>query len=73
MADALKNKGNEAFQRKDYVEAVKLFTEAIQLDPKNHVLYSNRSGAYAAQQKYTEALEDAEQTIKIKPDWAKVR
>jgi stress-induced-phosphoprotein 1 len=47
------------------------FSQAIELDPKNHVLYSNRSGAYASLRKFDEALEDANKTTEIKPDWAK--
>lgn len=41
------------------------------MDGKNHVLYSNRSAAYAKAGKFAEALEDAEQTIKLNPTWAK--
>lgn len=47
------------------------FTQAIAIDPQNHVLYSNRSAVYAAQSEYQKALEDAEKSISIKPDWAK--
>ena len=47
------------------------FTQAIQLDPGNHVLYSNRSGAYASLKQFGKALEDANKTTEIKPDWAK--
>ena len=53
-------------------EAITLYSEAIDLDPDNHVLYSNRSAAYANLKKYQEALEDAEKTIQLKPDWSKV-
>jgi stress-induced-phosphoprotein 1 len=35
------------------------------------VLYSNRSGAYASLKNYQKALEDANKTTEIKPDWAK--
>lgn len=70
-AEELKAKGNAAFTKGDYTEAVKLFSEAINLDPKNHILYSNRSGAYAGLKKYKEALDDADKTISIKSDWAK--
>jgi len=70
-AEDLKAKGNQAFTKGDFAEAVKFFSEAINLDPKNHILYSNRSGAFAGQKKYQEALDDADKTIEIKPDWAK--
>ncbi|KAJ2363947.1 Hsp90 cochaperone, partial [Coemansia sp. RSA 2611] len=52
-------------------EAVKLFTQAIELDPKNHVLYSNRSASLSSLKKFDEALKDAEKTIEIKQDWPK--
>jgi len=49
-----------------------LLLQAIDIDPKNHVLYSNRSAAYAKHEAYEKALEDAEAVIQIKPDWSKV-
>eukprot|EP00123_Amoebidium_parasiticum_P011224 comp20587_c0_seq1/m.26515 comp20587_c0_seq1/g.26515 ORF comp20587_c0_seq1/g.26515 comp20587_c0_seq1/m.26515 type:complete len:568 (-) comp20587_c0_seq1:67-1770(-) len=71
QAEALKAQGNAAFTSKDYPKAIDLFTQAIALAPTNHVLYSNRSGAYAASGQYDLALKDAEKTIKLKNDWAK--
>lgn len=47
------------------------FTQAIALQPENHILYSNRSAAYASQKDWDNALADAEKTTQIKPDWAK--
>lgn len=41
------------------------------MDGTNHVLYSNRSAAYAKAEKYKQALEDAEKTVSLKPDWGK--
>lgn len=71
MADQLKAEGNAAFAKKDFNKAIDCFTKAIELDASNHVLYSNRSACYASQKKFDKALEDAEKTTKIKPDWAK--
>ena len=47
------------------------FSKAIEIEPTNHVLYSNRSGAYASKKEFSKALEDATKTTEIKPDWAK--
>ncbi|PNS15631.1 Heat shock protein sti1 [Sphaceloma murrayae] len=71
MADALKAEGNKLFAAKDFKGSIEKFTEAIQVDPQNHVLYSNRSGAYASLKDYEHALEDASKTTEIKPDWSK--
>ncbi len=37
--------GNAAFSAGDFENAIKFFTQAIEVDPSNHVLYSNRSAA----------------------------
>uniref|UniRef100_A0A0C9RGH3 TSA: Wollemia nobilis Ref_Wollemi_Transcript_28244_2339 transcribed RNA sequence n=1 Tax=Wollemia nobilis TaxID=56998 RepID=A0A0C9RGH3_9CONI len=71
MAEAAKAKGNAAFSVGNFDEAIKHFSEAIALAPSNHVLYSNRSAAYASLHKYVQALEDAKKTVEIKPDWSK--
>ncbi len=70
-SDELKIKGNAALQKENYDEAIKYYTEAINLDPSNHILYSNRSAAYAKTNQFKESLADAEKTISIKKDWGK--
>lgn len=47
------------------------FTEAIEIDPSNHILWSNRSAAYASLKQWPSALSDAEKVTEIKPDWSK--
>ncbi|RMZ81794.1 hypothetical protein DV738_g1945, partial [Chaetothyriales sp. CBS 135597] len=71
MADALKAEGNKAFAAKDFTTAIDKFSQAIELDPSNHVLYSNRSGAYASLKQWQKALDDANKTTELKHDWAK--
>ena len=70
-ADLAKGKGNTAFADKDYERAVECFTEAIALEPKNHVFLSNRSAAYLKMGAYNEAAADAQACIDMKPNWAK--
>ncbi|KAI6082488.1 hypothetical protein F4821DRAFT_247022 [Hypoxylon rubiginosum] len=67
--DELKALGNKAIAEKKFDEAVDAFTQAISIDPTNHILYSNRSAAYASKKDWTSALKDAEKTTEIKPDW----
>ncbi|ESQ38220.1 hypothetical protein EUTSA_v10028542mg [Eutrema salsugineum] len=71
MAEEAKAKGNAAFSSGDCATAITHFTEAINLAPTNHVLYSNRSAAYASLHRYAEALSDAKKTVELKPDWSK--
>ncbi|OMP86535.1 Heat shock protein sti1-like protein [Diplodia seriata] len=71
MADALKAEGNKFFSAKQFPEAIEKFTQAIEVDPSNHVLYSNRSACYASLRDFEKALSDAEKTTEIKPDWSK--
>ena len=71
MAKEAKAKGNAAFSTGDFPTAVRHFSEAINLAPTNHVLYSNRSAAYASINKYSEALTYAKKTVELKPDWSK--
>ncbi|KAJ6827587.1 hsp70-Hsp90 organizing protein 2-like [Iris pallida] len=71
MADEAKAKGNAAFSSGDFADAIRHFTDAIALAPSSHVLYSNRSAAYASLQRYSEALEDASRTVELSPGWAK--
>lgn len=60
-AASLKDAGNKAFAAKQYTQAIDLFTQAIQLDENNHVLWSNRSAAKAGLKDWSGALEDADQ------------
>ncbi|RDX66642.1 Hsp70-Hsp90 organizing protein 1, partial [Mucuna pruriens] len=71
MAEEAKARGNAAFSGGDFGGAIRHFSDAIALAPSNHVLYSNRSAAYASLQNYTEALADAQKTVDLKPDWPK--
>jgi stress-induced-phosphoprotein 1 len=70
-AEAFKAQGNKALQAKDFDGAIEAYSKAIQLDPKQHVYYSNRSAAYLSKGEAEKALEDADQCIKANPSWPK--
>ena len=58
-AEAKKNEGNEALKAGKIVEAIALYTEAIEMN-KNEGMFTNRAMAYIKQKKYKEALFDCE-------------
>jgi len=60
QAAAIKAEANKAFSSKDYPSATKLYSDAIAVDPTNHVLFSNRSASKAGQKDWRGALDDAE-------------
>lgn len=68
--EELKDKGNAAFKAKEFDKAVEHFTDAIELN-ESHLLFSNRSGAYASLTLWKEALADAEKCVALNPTWAK--
>jgi len=70
-AEGFKEKGNRAFSEKRYDEAIGFYTEAIKIDGRNHVYFSNRSAAYMGKNMYSKALEDAETCTKLNPKWGK--
>jgi stress-induced-phosphoprotein 1 len=45
-AEDAKNKGNEAFKKKNFNEALNLYDEAIRLNPNEPLYYNNKAAAY---------------------------
>jgi len=70
-AEQWKNNGNAAFQKGNNAEAVKCYSKAIEIDPNNHVYFTNRATAYAAMQEWEKALPDADKAVTLKNDWVK--
>jgi ankyrin repeat protein len=70
-AQGFKEKGNQLFIAKKFDQAADAYTEAIKLQPNNHVLYSNRSACYIAVKDPQSALRDAELCRHLAPDWPK--
>jgi len=70
-AQECKTKGNKEFEKGNNAEAVKWYTKAIEWDPSDHVLYSNRAAAYLAINQFEKTIQDCDESIRIKSDWSK--
>lgn len=70
-AEDLKNRGNELFRSGRYQQAAEQYTEAVKLDPKNALVFSNRSLTHVKLSDYPSALADACRCVEIRPQWAK--
>uniref|UniRef100_A0A3B3H4M1 Uncharacterized protein n=1 Tax=Oryzias latipes TaxID=8090 RepID=A0A3B3H4M1_ORYLA len=64
---------NEACQRGDFQAAVRLYSEALQADPQNCILFSNRSAAFLKLGEHQAALDDAERACELNPKWPKIQ
>ncbi|XP_069953335.1 uncharacterized protein [Cherax quadricarinatus] len=64
-------RGNEAANVGQYSVAVRLFSDAIRLDPNDHRFFGNRSYCYDQLGQHEKALKDAEKAIKLAPQWPK--
>eukprot|EP01062_Namystynia_karyoxenos_P067030 TRINITY_DN60927_c0_g1_i1.p2 TRINITY_DN60927_c0_g1~~TRINITY_DN60927_c0_g1_i1.p2 ORF type:complete len:229 (+),score=87.62 TRINITY_DN60927_c0_g1_i1:85-687(+) len=71
MSAGLRERGNAAFTSRNFAEANELFSEAIAQDPKNHLLYSNRSAARLELGDAEGALSDARQCCQLDAEFAK--
>ncbi|XP_067948268.1 LON peptidase N-terminal domain and RING finger protein 3-like [Watersipora subatra] len=66
----LKKLANESFLEQNYDKALALYTQAIKISADDHVTWSNRSQVFTKLDKYEQALQDALQSIRLKPQWA---
>ena len=71
LAQTLKDEANAAFQSGAIEESINLYSQAIAIDPDNHVLYSNRAAAYMKVDSKSKALKDAERCVELAPTWSK--
>ena len=66
-----KEYGNAAFKNKEFIKAIDYYTAAIKENPSDHTVFGNRAAAFHAIREYENALEDADDAIKLNPAWGK--
>ncbi|KAI5299965.1 hypothetical protein KEM55_000782 [Ascosphaera atra] len=73
----LKEEGNDAFKKKKYEEAIKVYSQALDVDPKNvdinAKLLQNRAASYLNTGKYDEAIEDCTKALELDPTYVRAK
>uniref|UniRef100_A0A8B9TKU7 Tetratricopeptide repeat protein 12 n=1 Tax=Anas platyrhynchos TaxID=8839 RepID=A0A8B9TKU7_ANAPL len=64
LANALKEKGNDAFRKGDYDTAIQRYTEGLEKLKDKQELYTNRAQAYLKTHEYEKAIGDCEWALK---------
>ncbi|XP_022944343.1 serine/threonine-protein phosphatase 5-like [Cucurbita moschata] len=64
-AEEIKCLANKAFAAHKYVQAIDLYTQAIELNNQNAVYWANRAFAHMKLEEYGSALEDASKAIEV--------
>jgi len=70
-AENYKVKGNDEFKKGNHAKAIEFYTYATEMDPNNHIYFTNRSNAYFKMKIYEKSYRDAGKAVKIDPKWAK--
>jgi len=70
-AEELKAIGNEHFKKKEFDKAMEIYSEAIQIYPKELTLYLNRAGVYHEKKEYKKVIEDCNYVIENTFDFQK--
>ncbi|KAI7818036.1 hypothetical protein BC939DRAFT_464109, partial [Gamsiella multidivaricata] len=70
-AEELKVAGNRKVNEKDYAEAIRLYSEAIVLNPVNAVYYANRAAAHSQMGDHENAIKDSLKAAEVDPSYSK--
>ena len=64
-AEAKKLQGNEFYKKKDFPNAIKLYSEAIEMNPKEMTFYSNLAAVYFEMGEYDKVIEECDKVIAL--------
>jgi tetratricopeptide (TPR) repeat protein len=66
-----KERGNAAFQKGKYGDAIEEYTAALKINQLNPILWGNRAAAYLGLDQYEKALEDCHKATKLDENYVK--
>ena len=78
VANETKAKGNELYAKQDYEGAVELYSQALkesegcEAEKGRSVFFANRAACYIGQHRYSEAVIDCNEALKIDQEYVKV-
>uniref|UniRef100_A0A7S0MSF5 PB1 domain-containing protein n=1 Tax=Pyramimonas obovata TaxID=1411642 RepID=A0A7S0MSF5_9CHLO len=74
-AHELKEKGNAHFARREHVQALASYAQALRLAPEGHVdralFHSNRAACYLRDNQFNEVIHECNEALKVSPKFAK--
>ncbi|CAH3190861.1 unnamed protein product [Porites evermanni] len=68
LANKEKEKGNEAFQSGNYMEALAYYCRSIEMNPRATAVYNNRALAEIKLEKFQEAVDDCNRVLSAEPN-----
>jgi len=71
QANAVREKGNTCFKNSDFMQAAAHYSEALNLDDKNHLVWANRANCWLKLGSHQKAVDDATKCTEICPTYAK--
>jgi len=67
----LKDLGNASFKAGDMSASIQYYTQAIALDPSNHILYANRAMAYVGLLEWSAVIDDCKTALSYNDKYSK--
>lgn len=71
IAEEHRKKGNALFEKGDFPNAVKEYTEGLRRDPNAKAIYANRCAAYIKLMEFSYAQKDADKCLQLDPNFVK--
>ena len=66
------SKGLTSEKAKDYVNAIKAYTKALEINPRYAIVYQHRGSAWTKQNDYDQAIIDFTEAIRLNPSYAEI-